>query len=197
VRRTAPSLPVHNVHRRRLPTDLDTAGALLETLGRVDDALWPAHGWMPLWLDGPIRLGTTGGHGPARYRVVSHQPGRLVRFRFHEPSFMVGYHEFSVEPDGPGHVVLQHALTMQLGVLGWPVFPVAFLALHNEVIEQALDGVERRLTGTVARPTAPSRRNAVRRALLRRYFELTGSGPSRRRPRPLPDPPDLEKETTP
>lgn len=177
-----PTLPVHNVHRRRLPGDLDTVGALIEGLGGADDPIWPAHDWMPLWLDGPMALGTTGGHGPARYRIVSYQPRRLVRFRFHEPSFMIGFHEFSVEPDGPGHTVLQHALTMQLGPVGWPVFPVAFLALHNEVIEMGLDGAERRLTGRVRRPVTGSRLNAARRAVLGRYFEYTGAGPGTRRP---------------
>jgi len=180
-----PTLPIHNVHRRRLASDIDTVGGLIESLGTEDDAIWPAHDWMPRWLDGPMEIGTTAGHGPARYRIVSYQPHRLVRFRFHEPSFMIGFHEFSVEPDGPGHTVMQHALTMQLGPLGWPVFPVAFLALHNEVIEQGLDGVERRLTGQVRDPVTGSRLNSARRAVLRRVFERTGAGPSTHRPAQL------------
>jgi hypothetical protein len=49
-----PTLPIHNVHRRRLPAGIDTVGGLIETLGTEDDAIWAAHDWMPLWLDGPM-----------------------------------------------------------------------------------------------------------------------------------------------
>jgi hypothetical protein len=63
--------------------------------------------------------------------------------------------------------------------------PVVFLDLHNEVIEQCLDAVERRITGTVARPVTGGRLNVARRSVLRRVFERTGAGPGTRRPGPV------------
>src|ERR1035441_8469110 len=51
-----------------------------------------------------LREGSDGGHGPVRYQVVEHQPGRLVRFRFTAPPGLLGEHRYELE-DSDGTVL--------------------------------------------------------------------------------------------
>jgi hypothetical protein len=172
------SVAVHNVHSRRVAADVDAAGALLDGLARSGDRLWPAQDWMPIWLDGPTEVGTTGGHGPARWRIVGHQPGRWIRCALTGPPFLVGFHEFTVRPDGPGAAVVEHLLALRLGALGWAVYPLVFRPLHDYVIEQALDRAQQHLTGSVGRSTVAGPGTRMLRWLMTRYLRWAAPNPT-------------------
>jgi hypothetical protein len=144
-----PSIPIHNLHRRTIRGDLDTVGALIDAIATPDDRLWPVHDQLPLKLDRGVTVGARGGHGPARYEVVAHQPRRWVRFEFSRPRAIVGFHEFSVQPVPEG-AVFQHLMSARLGPALWVGYPVALRPLHNAVIERALDNAELAGTGRLA-----------------------------------------------
>jgi hypothetical protein len=135
---------VTNVHSRRLAGDANSIGALLDSLSGPDDRLWPRGQWPVMKLDGPLGVGVRGGHGPIRYEVVAHEPGRRVRFRFTGPAGFHGYHEFDVDEcsgvdDREPCAVLRHELRMQ--TMGWATmsWPLLFRPLHDALIEDALD----------------------------------------------------------
>jgi hypothetical protein len=102
-------------------------------------------------MPAPLAVGVSGGHGPVRYRVVEHEPGRRVRFEFH-PGFGDGHHEMSVSQAGPGRVVLRHELVVAPRGVMRLAWPLAVRWLHDAVLEDLLDNAERELTGQVATP---------------------------------------------
>jgi hypothetical protein len=139
-----------NIHQRWLPAVPEAAGALLDGLSSADDALWPRR-WPPMRFDRPLAPGAAGGHGPIRYTVEAHEPGRLVSFRFDPRTGFRGRHWFEVVPVDGGSS-LRHVLEGQSGPLGWLYWSVAVRPLHDALVEDALDRAERALTGAVRTP---------------------------------------------
>lgn len=130
----------HNVHQREFRTSEARLGELLDQLGSPADPLWPLR-WPKLRLDGPLAVGADGGHGPIRYAVAEHEPGRRVLFRFHPPTPMEGTHAFEVLPgSAPGTAVLRHVLAGRpVGVTGWLGWQLAIRWMHDVVLEELLD----------------------------------------------------------
>jgi hypothetical protein len=160
---------IHNVHVRRLPVAPPEVGRLLETLGSADDQLWRSRLGLPMVLDDGLRPGSSGGHGPVRYRVVGHEPGRSVTFAFERASGLVGHHRFDVRPADDGGCVLTHTLSARTIGRMRVLWPLLVRALHDTVLEDSLDQVEHRLTGTTHRgQPAPRRVRLVVRARGRR-----------------------------
>lgn len=142
---------VHNVHARFLPVPPERLAPVLDSLSSRTDALWPSEHWPRMRLDGPLGLGSSGGHGPIRYDVEAYAPGREVRFRFRGPRGFDGWHALVVEP-AEGGSVLRHVLEMQARGPARLSWPVVFRHLHDALVEDALDKVERGVMGTVGRP---------------------------------------------
>jgi hypothetical protein len=171
---------IRSVHERRLPAAAAEVGALLETLASDDDRLWPRDRWPAMRFDrpldarapaDPLRVGAYGGHGPIRYQVSAHEPGRRVVFAF--SGGLDGEHRFEVEPAGAHAAVLRHVL--QAHPSGWIrlAWPLALHQLHDALIEDALDRAELAFGG---RPPARSWPLWVR--LLRRLLGALGSSPA-------------------
>src|SRR5262245_20587639 len=95
-------LSVVNVHGRWLPAPPAKVGELLDALATEDDPIWPRGQWQSLRLDGPLRIGAAGGHGPIRYHVAAYVPGQWVRFAFDRPTGFTGFHEFTALPERDG-----------------------------------------------------------------------------------------------
>jgi hypothetical protein len=103
-------------------------------------------------LDGPVAVGAAGGHGPIRYRVTAHDPGRRVEFTADPGIGMTGTHTFSVEPDGGSGSIVRHVLDGRLSgsmVLGWPV---VVRWVHDAVLEDLFDRAETAVGTGPARP---------------------------------------------
>ncbi len=133
---------VRNVHERTIGVPAGELGPLLDRLGGPDDVLWPAPAWEPMVLDGPVAVGAAGGHGPIRYGVTAHDPGRLVEFTAAPGQGLDGTHTFVVDAAGSDRAVLRHVLDLRLSGwmrLGWPL---AVRWLHDAVLEDLLDRAE-------------------------------------------------------
>jgi hypothetical protein len=128
---------VLNVHCVVLPVPKERAGALIDTLGSDHDVLWPRERWPPMRIEGPLRLGAKGQHGPVTYSVEDYVPSTRVTFRFHQPAGFVGTHTFEVFPD-VGGCRLEHRVEITpkgLSRLGWPLI---FGPLHDALAEDAV-----------------------------------------------------------
>jgi hypothetical protein len=159
---------IQNVHERRLDAPAAVVGALVESLSSRDDRLWPTRRWPPMRLDRGLELGSDGGHGPVRYAVARHEPGKLVAFAF-TPAFPIaGEHRCEVIACPDGGTLLRHTLEGQPRSwlrVGWPL---CFRWLHDALIEDSFDRAEAQVAGEAWEPrplSAPVR-------LLRRVAAL-------------------------
>ena len=101
-------------------------------------------------LDGPLLPGSRGGHGPIRYRVFEVGPER-VSFQFEQPELMEGVHYFYVR-EAPEGCEMGHVIQARSGRWGWLLWPLAVRWLHDALVGDALDCIERELTGSVKQP---------------------------------------------
>jgi hypothetical protein len=173
-----------NLHERTIGAPADQVGALLATLGQAEDLLWPTPAWLPMHLDGPVDVGTRGGHGPIRYHVSAYEPGVRVRFTFDARVGIDGYHELSVVPSTPDRCVLRHLLAGQVNGRMRVLMPLVIEPLHDALLEDLLDRAELATTGRIARPARWSRR-------VRTLRRLTS-----RPPREVPTPDDAQLART-
>ncbi|MGP3982182.1 DUF2867 domain-containing protein [Streptomyces sp. KR80] len=157
---------IRNVHERTVEAPAQAVGALLDRLSSPHDPAWPAPAWPPMRFDRPLGVGADGGHGFVRYGVTAYEPGRRVRFDFNPP--MSGHHEFVIEPLGQDRCRLRHTLEAERRgamLLGWAL---AVRWMHDTVLEELFDNVERCATGTVR---SPVRRSPWVRLLSRLMWE--------------------------
>jgi len=156
---------LNNVHERRLPVGELPAGSLIDGLAGDDDQLWPHDRWPPMRFDGGLHVGNEGGHGPVRYQVLEHQPGRLARFRFTGPPGLVGEHRYELQ-EREGMTTLRHVLTGHTeGRMLWQ-WPLIFRPLHDALIEDSLDHAEAALSQAPYRPARWSTHARTLRWLL-------------------------------
>ncbi|QCX76057.1 hypothetical protein C9F11_11890 [Streptomyces sp. YIM 121038] len=141
---------VRNEHERVVEAPAGAVGALLDRLSAPDDPLFPTPAWPAMTFDGPLAVGATGGHGPIRYRVAAYEPGRRIRFDFTAASG--GFHELTVEPLGERRCRVRHVLETTPKGLGRIRWLAVIRPVHDTVIEELFDNVERAATGTCARP---------------------------------------------
>lgn len=169
---------IRNVHTRAMRGDIDRAESLLSSLAGPEDELWPTWRWPALLLDRGLEVGSRGGHGSVRYRVVEAEP-RTVRFAFAPRSLLRGEHELSVRITGRGYtpplpahgdgtragwtnLTWQHRLDVAAN-LPDTIFRLV-LQLHDVLIEDLLDQAERLLTGVDRKPrTLGMRLGAIHR----------------------------------
>lgn len=148
---------MRNVHERLIDAPADVVGALLEELGQDGDRIWPSPAWVAMRLDRPIGVGADGGHGPIRYRVSEFDPRRRVRFEFHQRTGVSGFHEFTVDPIEPDRCLARHTMEIDLHGSMRLLFPLVIESMHDAVLEDLLDNLERVSTGTVRSPAQWSR----------------------------------------
>jgi hypothetical protein len=163
-------MKVHNVHERRLTAPVSEVGALLDGLATPSDRLWPHESWPPMVLDGGLREGSHGGHGPVRYSVERYEPGRTVAFRFDPTGLTAGFdghHTFEAVPDGDA-TVLRHTIDATAGLAAWTRWALLVRPLHDALLEDALDKAERAINGSVVRPARWSPWVRALRAVMRR-----------------------------
>ncbi len=129
---------IRNVHAVHLKVPAARAGALLDTLGSEADVLWPGDKWPPMRVEGGLRVGNRGRHGPVKYVVDEYVPSTRVRFRFVRPAGFVGTHTFEVieEPQG---CRLEHRVEMELIGAARIWWPLVFGPLHDALAEDAVD----------------------------------------------------------
>ncbi len=159
---------IENVHARRLDAAPDEVGAVIDSLADgVDDRLWPSARWPAMRFDGPLAVGTRGGHGPIRYSVAEYERGRRVAFEFDPPTGLEGRHLFEVIESERGTVLRHELIATPYGRMRFAWAPV-FRPLHDALIEDSLDRAE---ASAIGKDWQPSRLSA-RVRMLRRLASL-------------------------
>lgn len=91
-------------------------------------------------LDKGLQVGSIGGHGPIRYAVSEHDPGRLVRFTTTPDAPFSGWHSFELTPTDRG-VRWTHTLVIEQAS---PRIRLLIVPLHDQILEELLDNAEAR-----------------------------------------------------
>ncbi|MEV0114783.1 DUF2867 domain-containing protein [Streptomyces sp. NPDC050844] len=159
---------VLNEHERVIKAPAEVVGALLDRLSADDDPIFPTPAWEGMIFDRPLGVGATGGHGPVRYSVREYEPGHRVRFDFTPPDN--GFHELTVEPTGERRCRVRHVLRTRPQGMDRVLWPTLIRPLHNTIIEEVFDNIERVATGGCARPVRWS-------PLVRLYNRLAWARP--------------------
>ena len=136
---------VLNTHERRLAISSETAGRILDSASSSDDRLWPHELWPPMVLDRGLAPGSRGGHAMVRYEVAEHVPGKRLEFQFRPMqrlSTFCGRHYFEVLPRG-GQTTLRHTIDVDTDFATWVQWKLVVEHLHDALIEDAFDKVER------------------------------------------------------
>ncbi len=165
---------IRNIHQREFDADCTQLAALLDSLASDNDRLWPAGQWPAMRFDRPLEVGAQGGHGPIRYYVADYQPGHRITFTFTGPRGFQGGHTFEIETVAARRTLLHHRVEMAARGTARLAWPLLFRPLHDALVEDAFDKVERQLGLT----PAPRRWSPTVR-LLRRML-----GRRRKSPRP-------------
>ncbi|MFK4223458.1 DUF2867 domain-containing protein [Streptomyces sp. NPDC019890] len=156
---------VRNVHERNVDAPVEVVGALLDRVSSPDDPLSPTPVWPPIRFDGPLAVGADGGHGFIRYSVGAYEPGRRIRFDFAPPSN--GFHALELEPLDGGGCRVRHVLEQKQGLKSSLLWTLVIRPLHDTMIEELFDNVERAATpGAPARPYRWTRRARLLRRLI-------------------------------
>lgn len=136
---------VLNVHERTLAAPAGSVAELIDRLASPTDVLWPHDRWPAMRFDRPLGVGAVGGHGPIRYDIEDYERGRAITFRFTEPAGFRGIHGFTVEEMDGGRARIRHTIDMQVSGLTWLRWAAVIRPLHDALIEDAFDKVERYL----------------------------------------------------
>lgn len=141
---------VNDVHTRTFVADAAVVGRRLDTLGSPHDELWITDLTPPMTLDRGLTIGSSGGHGAVRYRVIDHLPGRSAGFAFDPASGLDGTHRFSLAQQGES-VTIRHDLDATVSGAVRLFWRPLVLPIHSGVIEDIFDHLERDLTGSARR----------------------------------------------
>ena len=140
---------IYNRHERKIQAPAADVGAYLDTLSGPADQLWPGDNWPPMQFDTSLREGARGGHGPVRYRVTEYMPGRRVVFQFEGEGLtdgLDGRHFFEVIPRRDC-TLIRHVVDADCDLRMWAKWRVLIEPMHDALIEDAFDRVERALNG--------------------------------------------------
>lgn len=143
---------VRNVHERVIEAPAAAVGALLDRLSAADDPIFPTPAWPRMRLDGPLAVGADGGHGRIRYHVTAYEPGRRVRFGTPPGGGLDGYHELTVAPLGAGRCRVRHVLQCETRGLLRLQWACVIRHIHDTMIEEIFDNIERAAADGVALP---------------------------------------------
>ena len=163
-------MKIYNVHERLFKASEDQLGSILDSLSGPDDQVWPGDRWPPMRFDKSLSVGASGGHGPVRYSVKEYVPGRKVSFEFARKGLtagMNGGHTIEIDPKDDG-VIVRHVVWAECGFLMWMKWGILVGPLHDALLEDALDNVERRLFGRVEKPAKWSAWVRVLRSIVAR-----------------------------
>jgi hypothetical protein len=145
-------MKIFNRHERKISAPPAEVGSLLDTLSGPSDRLWPVEDWPPMKFDALLQEGARGGHGPVRYRVTEYAPGRRVVFQFDSDGLtggLDGRHFFEVVPRR-NYTVLRHVVDAACDFRMWAKWRILIEPLHDALIEDAFDRVEKKLHGMLA-----------------------------------------------
>lgn len=133
---------VTNIHKRKIDQPKEDVSKLFKTLATREDKIWPIEKWPAMYFKEGIKVGSKGGHGMIRYKVVSLKKGEHIKFEFTKPDGFYGTHELSIEGISDMTTEIIHEIKMNTSFKATFLWITMIKWLHDALIEDAFDKVE-------------------------------------------------------
>lgn len=146
-------MKVLNIHTRKIGKPVHDLLELFSTLATKHDQIWPKESWPAMKFKNGLQVGANGGHGPIRYQIIDFDPASHIEFKFQKPSGFHGSHKLEISALDADTTEIKHTIditTSGSGTLSWLL---GIRSLHDALIEDAFDKVERQLTHTDSKTT--------------------------------------------
>lgn len=144
-------MKVRNVHQREMRGSMQQLGEIIKTYGSSNDRMYPFERWPKMQLegpDGPPLVGRIGNRGAARFVMTLYENGERVRYswKFLKPAGFDGHHHGEAEEVGNGKLLFRSVIDMNTrGLKATLLWLFVMRPLHDAVVEDSLDKVEREL----------------------------------------------------
>ena len=138
-------MKVLNIHTREIESEVGKIVDLLSTLSTNEDRIWPKEKWPSMKLNDGLKIGSEGGHGPIRYKVIDYNPESHVVFQFQKPLGFNGIHKFELSQMDKNNTQIEHTIEMTTNGIGTIKWLLAIKWLHDTLIEDAFDKIQNQL----------------------------------------------------
>lgn len=138
-------MKVLNVHQRKIEKPVNHVLQLFTTLSTKSDKFWPVENWPPMRFKNGLKIGSIGGHGPIRYKIVDYNPESYIEFKFQKPYGFHGTHKFRITEVNSESTEIKHTIEMTTSGMATIKWLLAIRWLHDALLEDALDKVENQL----------------------------------------------------
>ncbi|WP_299885780.1 hypothetical protein [uncultured Lacinutrix sp.] len=132
---------VVNIHRRKINEPIEKVSCLLKTLSTKDDAIWPYEQWPAIRFEDGIKVGSKGGHGRIRYKIIDNN-NQGITFQFISPEGFVGTHQLAINSIHENKTEIIHEIKMTTYKKATLLWLIVIRWLHDALIEDAFDKVE-------------------------------------------------------
>lgn len=139
-------MKVLNIHKREIEKPIQEIRELFSTLATTKDRIWPVEYWPPMKLKNGLEIGSNGGHGPIRYKIVDYDSESHIEFKFQKPNGFNGTHKFEIVASNFDSSEIKHTIRMTTSGMGTIKWLLAIRWLHDALLEDAFDKVENQLT---------------------------------------------------
>jgi hypothetical protein len=134
---------VVNIHKRQLFQEINEVANLFDTLATDNDAIWPYENWPAIRFKDGLKVGSKGGHGIIRYKIIDFKKGERIIFEFTDPKGFSGTHQLFLKALSEKETEIIHEIRMQTTTLRATVLWVFVIRwLHDALIEEAFDKIE-------------------------------------------------------
>jgi len=133
---------VVNSHKRVIHQPKAQLSQLFDTLGLEDDKIWPHENWPAMRFKDGLKVGSQGGHGRIRYKIIAFSPGNHIKFKFSKPEGFNGTHELIINSLTENSTEIVHEILVNTSFKATFFWLFIIRWLHDALIEEAFDKVE-------------------------------------------------------
>ena len=133
---------VVNIHKRTINQPKEKVSELFRTLATKEDMIWPYENWPAIRFKDGLTIGSHGGHGLIKYKIVEFIEGEFIKFQFLNPVGFNGTHELNITSTNETKTEIAHKIIMRTSFRASLLWAFAIRWLHDALIEEAFDKVE-------------------------------------------------------
>jgi len=133
---------VINSHKRIINQPNKKVSELFKTLATNKDLILPTKHWPAMRFKEGLKLGSRGGHGRIRYKIIAFEPSEQIKFEFTKPEGFIGTHELRIKAISEYTSEISHIIKMNTTFKASFLWVFVIRWLHDALIEDAFDNVE-------------------------------------------------------